>query len=255
MACKRAFSALAAILICITAVAQGGPQLYNMGFDHWSKSSGAWCLFPQGASAKQKVWDTANNGLKLLGINTTVPEYEHVAVAGEGKAAAKIESRKVLWAFVAGNLYTGRFGRVVRYSGAELFFGIPFSARPRSLSGYVHYIPQKVNFAKAPHEDMMGKTDHGMIEVILTDWREPYHIITNDEQFIDGATDPHVIGRAFLDLDKNTGGYIPFEIPFKYNSSATPRYVLVIVSSSRYGASFTGASGSVVYVDEFRFNY
>ena len=112
-----------------------------------------------------------------------------------------------------------------------------------------------MNFAKAPHADMKGKPDKGMIEVVLTDWKEPYHIITNDESFIDGATDPHVIGRAFLELDRDTGGYIPFEIPFDYRSGKIPTHAVIIVASSRYGEFFTGGSGSVVYVDEFRFNY
>ena len=246
---------LPALLLCTLASAQDGPQLYNLNFDHWSKSAGAWNMYPAKASSSQKLWDTANHGLSLLGINGTSPEYEHVAVPGKGKAAAKIESKKVLWAFVAGNLYTGRFGRIVRYSGAELFFGVPFTGRPRSLSGYFHYIPGKINYAKPPRSGMMGETDRGMIEVILTDWNEPYHIVTNDEKFIDGSTDPHVIGRAFIELDRNTGGYIPFEIPFNYKSSAVPRYIVVVMASSRYGDSFTGSSGSVLYVDEFRFNY
>ena len=237
------------------AWAQDGPQLYNMGFDHWSRNSGAWDLYPAGATDAQKVWDTANHGLSLLGINGTVPEYEHVAVPGKGKAAAKVMSRKVVWAFVAGNLYTGRFGGIVRFSGADLTFGIPFHARPKSLSGYCHYIPQKVDYARAPHADMKGRMDQGQVEVILTDWNKPYHIVTNDEEFIDGATDPHVIGRAVLVLDHDTGGYIPFEIPLEYRNGETPGYVVINVAASRYGAYFTGASGSVLYVDEFRFNY
>lgn len=253
---KRTLICLLALSLgAFTLSAQEGPQLYNMGFDHWSKKSGAWNLYPMDAPESHRIWDTANHGLSLLGINGTSPEYGHVAVAGPGKAAAKVESKKVLWAFVAGNLYTGRFGQIVRFSGAELFFGVPFHARPKSLSGYVHYIPQPVGYAKPPYTGMKGKPDRGYIEVILTDWTEPYHIVTNDEEFIDGATDPHVIGRAFLPLDRDTGGYIHFDVPIEYRNGKTPSYVVVIVASSRYGAYFTGGSGSVAYVDEFRFNY
>ena len=252
---KPSLAFLLLFLSLIPGFAQDGPQLANMGFDQWSKESGAWNPYPSGAAASLRVWDTANHGLSLLGVNGTMPEYDHVAVPGKGKAAAKVVSRKVVWAFVAGNLYTGRFGRVVRFSGAELFFGVPFHARPKSLSGYFHYRPAPVNFARPPYEGMKGKPDRGMIEVILTDWKEPYHIITNDESFIDGATDPHVIGRAFIELDRDTGGYIPFEIPFDYRNGKTPTHVVIIISSSRYGAYFTGGSGSELFVDEFRFNY
>ena len=242
-------------LAAFSLKAQNGPQLYNMDFDTWSKSSGAWNLYPESPDPGQKVWDTANHGLSILGINGTVPEYKHVAVPGEGKAAAKIVSKKVVWAFVAGNLYTGRFGRVVRLAGAELTFGVPFTARPKSLSGYVHYIPATVDYAREPYLDMKGKTDVGRIEVILTDWDKPYHIITNDEEFIDASTDPHVIGQAVLDLKKNTGGYIHFDIPIRYRSGKTPKYVVITAASSWYGSHFTGGSGSTLYVDEFQFNY
>lgn len=243
------------LLMGIGLRAQEGPQIYNMSFDNWSKSAGAWNLYPADASQKQKVWDTANHGLSLLGINGTLPEYKHLAVSGEGKAAAKIVSKKVVWAFVAGNLYTGRFGRVVRLSGAELEFGVPFTARPKSLSGYVHYIPAKVDHAQEPYLDMLGKTDLGHVEVILTDWERPYHIITNDEAFINPATDPHVIGMASLELKKDTGGYIHFDIPIRYRNGKTPRYAVITAASSWYGDHFTGGSGSILYVDEFRFNY
>ena len=239
---------LISVLALFFAFVGQAQQLYNMGFDQWSKSSGAWNLYPKEASNSQLVWDTANHGLSLLGINGTTPEYKHVAVPGKGKAAVKVESKKVLWAFVAGNLYTGRFIRIVDFAGAELEFGVPFKSRPKSLSGYVHY-------ARAPYLHMKGKTDVGRIEVILTDWDKPYHIVTNNEKFIDGATDPHVIGRAVLDLKEDTGGYIPFEIPFVYKNGKTPKYVVITVASSWYGAYFTGGSGSTVYVDEFRFNY
>ena len=230
-------------------------QLFNMSFDIWSKSFGAWNLYEKRAPETEQVWDSANHGLSLLGINGTTPEYEHVAVKGEGKAAAKIVSRKVLWEFVAGNLYTGKFIRIVDFAGAELSFGHVFDARPSSLSGYVHYIPRPINYAREPYLDMKGRMDTGRIEVILTDWDSPYRIVTNYEEFIDGATDPHVIGRAVLELNKDTGGYISFDLPFEYRSDATPKYVVISVAASKLGAYFTGGSGSTIYVDEFRFNY
>ena len=178
-----------------------------------------------------------------------------MAVAGKGKAAAKVVSKKVLWAFVAGNLYTGRFNKVVDLSGADMDFGVPFQARPKSLSGYVHYVPKTVNYAKEPYLSLKGKQDVGRIEVILTDWEGLKHIDTTKDAFVDADKDPHVIGRAVLDLNQDTGGYIPFEINFQYRNGKTPRYAFVYVTPSRYGGSFTGGSGSTVYVDEFRFNY
>ena len=235
--------------------AQEGPQIYNMDFDRWSKVSGAWMPNPKGASAAQKVWDSANKGLSILGVNGTQPEFKHLAVEGEGKAAAKITSTKVLWAFVAGNIYTGEFVRVVDFSGAEMNMGVPFRARPKSLSGYYHYIPRKINFTKPPYDGLKGQMDKGRVEIILTDWDKPYHVVTNNEEFIDGATDPHVIGRAELIIEKGTEDYVRFEIPLEYRSSKRPSYAVINAAASRLGAYFTGASGSVLYLDELKFNY
>ena len=250
---KRIFAIISAMLAL--AAAANAQQLPNMDFDTWSKSGGTWYLYAKDATPEQKVWDSSNKGLSLLGVNGTTPEYKHVAVSGEGKAACKIESKKVLWAFVAGNLFTGRFAKVVNFSGADLYFGVPFTARPKSLSGYYHYIPGTINYAEEPYEDLKGRQDEGSIEVILTDWDQQYHIITNNERFIDGATDPHVIGRAALDIKAGTDGYVHFEIPFEYRSGQTPKYIVISAASSRLGAYFTGSSKSVLYLDEFQLNY
>ena len=247
---KNLLLAAAALLACLSMQAQ---QLYNMGFDTWSKQGGVWYPYAKDAPDSRKVWDSANKGLSLLGVNSTVPEYKHTAVAG--KAAAKVQSRKVLWAFVAGNLFTGRFIRVVEMSGAEMEFGAPFSGRPKTLSGFFHYLPATINYAQAPYKHLKGKQDVGRIEVILTDWTEPQHIDTTKEPFIDAEKNPHVVGRAVLDLKDATDGYVPFEIPIEYRNGKTPKYAFIYVTPSRYGAFFTGGSGSTLYVDEFRFNY
>lgn len=58
-----------------------------------------------------------------------------------------------------------------------------------------------------------------------------------------------------LVLDKDTGGYIPFTIDLKYVSDKEPGYLFIAVLASRLGEYFTGSSKSVIYVDEFTFNY
>ena len=247
---KKSILVAVTVLMCLSMQAQ---QLYNMGFDTWSMQGGVWYPYAKDAPQSRMVWDSANKGLSLLGINTTVPEYKHTAVAG--KAAAKVQSRKVLWAFVAGNLFTGQFVRVVDMSGAEMNLGVPFSGRPKSLSGYYHYLPKTIDYAQEPYRHLKGKQDIGRIEVVLTDWPVALHIDTTKESFLDAEKDPHVVGRAVLDLKDATDGYVPFEIPIEYRNGKTPKYVFIPVTSSRYGAFFTGGSGSTLYVDEFRLNY
>ncbi|MCR5017838.1 MAG: hypothetical protein K6A64_03485, partial [Bacteroidales bacterium] len=62
-----------AILATLSASPLFSQQVYNMSFDTWSKSSGAWNLYAKDAKSSQKIWDTANKGLSLLGINGTTP--------------------------------------------------------------------------------------------------------------------------------------------------------------------------------------
>ena len=252
---RFAISLLTLAVLYFSLDAQEKPQVYNMNFDTWSKTSGAWNLYPEKPTAGQKVWDTANHGLSLLGINGTLPEYKHVAVSGQGKAAAKIVSKKVVWAFVAGNLYTGWFGKIVKLSGAELNFGVPFSARPKSLSGYVHYQSGTIDFAQEPYLAMKGKSDQGQIEIALYAWKERQHFVSNDGPSTPADRDPAFIGGGVITLDKDTNGYIPFEIKIDYRSEAIPTYIYISALSSRFGEFFTGSSQSVLYVDEFRLNY
>ena len=242
---------IAVICLCPFIQAQ---QLYNMNMDEWSKQGSSWNPFPKGATEEQRVWDSANRGMKVLGINTTMPEYEHVAVPGPGKAAAKIVSRNVTWCFAAGSLYTGHFYRVVKFSGIEMDNGTPFTGRPKSLSGYYHYLPGVINYAKEPYLSRKGETDNGQIEVALYDWPEVLHLVTNDGVYNPEA-DPHLIGRGVMTLTQATDDYVYFEIPIDYRKDATPTFVGICILSSALGEYFTGSSHTVLYVDELRFNY
>jgi len=239
------------LLVSFPAAAQ---QLDNLNFDQWSKKGGCWN--PYAKDAKTKTWDTANHGLSILGINGTMPEFEHVAVSGS-KAAAKIETKKVLGILVSGNIYTGRFLHLVKMSGAVMEFGIPFKGRPKSLSGYVHYQPGKIDVASDALKALKGSTDTGCIEISLQDWDGPETVDSTSPEFKEMREKPqtHRIGYGKLELKKNTGGYIPFEIPIEYVNGKTPRYIVIVCTSSKNGQQFTGSTDSVMYLDEFRLNY
>lgn len=243
---------LTALLLFVSCSLLAQEQLDNMNFDQWSRVKGTW--YPSAKNGKS-VWGTSNPGTSILRINSTVPEYDHVAVAGSGKAAAKIVSRKLVWAFLTGNLFTGEFVRVVKFSGAEMYNGVPFHSRPKSLSGYYHYRPGTIDFTDDDHESMKGQRDQGQIEIALYGWKQRQHFISNDGPSIPATQDPALIGYARLTLKEDSGGYVPFELIIDYRSDATPTYVYISALSSRMGEFFTGSSGSVLYLDELQFNY
>lgn len=251
----KLFTAFVSMLLFCPLFAQNGPQLYNMSFDEWHKSKGVWYPYAAGASPAQRIWDSGNKPLHATGLTSVTPDYEHVAVAGEGKAAARIESKKLAWAFIGGSLFNGKFIRLVETKGAESLLGTPFTGRPKRLTGWYHYIPRKINRAKEPNKNMEGKLDEGLIEILLLDWDKPYRQLTHVDGFIDPENDPHIIGIAQLIIKKGTSGYVHFDIPFTYRNGKTPSYAAFSITGSRFGNNDTGAPGSVLYVDEFKFEY
>ena len=131
------------LAITIAGISAEAQQLPNMGFDQWSKKNGCWNPYPKDSQAT--TWDTANHGLSMFGINGATPEYEHVAVPGPGKAAVKVETKQTLGILVAGTIYTGKFLKIVKMSGAKIQMGVPFTGRPKSLSLYrKRYMPTTV---------------------------------------------------------------------------------------------------------------
>lgn len=238
-------------------VTEPASPMLNMGFDDWySELSGTkkviWYA-NKDLSEENYIWDSGNKGVTLLSDSTTTPEEENLAVEGEGKKAAKLESRKVIIAFAAGSLFTGKFLKLEGL-GASLSFGVPYDSRPLALKGYYDYTPKTIDNAKAPYEELKGTTDRCHIYVILADREEPFEINTTTSTFIDVENDPTIIAYGELDSDQPTDGYREFTINLEYRDMVRkPNMVVVVATSSRYGDYFTGAAGSLLYVDEFEF--
>lgn len=232
-------------------------QLHNMSFDEWCQEGQAW--FPNMNLNESYIWDSANKGTASLGYVPTTPERSDVAVSGEGKAAARLETQLVnilgIKKLAAGNIYTGKFGKVAGV-GAELDWGVPFTSRPQAIKGYFKYSPKAIDMAEGPYKDMIGQTDCCQIQVLLTDWAEPFRISTSDGHFVDVEKDPGIIAFARFETDKITDGYEEFNIELEYRDlNRTPKYVVISACASRLGDYFTGAVGSVLCVDEFEFVY
>lgn len=233
----------------VYAFKTGTPQqLDNMSFDNWHQVGKVWYPYPEGADLK--VWDSANAATAGFIGSSTLPE-ESFVVSGK---AARMESKYAVIAFAAGNLYTGKFGKIAGL-GAELDWGIPFSERPSALKGYYSYVPKPIDKADDKYASMLGTMDKCQILVILADWDEPFHINTTKGEFVDTANDPGIIAFAKMESDKATDGYVEFNLPLEYRNSRTPKYVVIAACASYMGDYFTGGVGSLMYVDEFEFVY
>ena len=232
-------------------------QLPNMSFDEWHQGDpGGYTWYPMPENGG-KIWGTANSGVNMMNaVNSTRPE--DAFVAKKGGRAVRMESVYVFGKFAAGNIYTGEFLRAVisPTPGAELKWGIPFTTRPYSLTGYYAYSPKKIDYASGAHSDKLGQMDKAQILVFLTDWDEPFVVATSTETFVDLQNDPHIIALGSIETDLDTGGqYKEFECVLEYRSDRKPKYIVAVACSSLYGDYFTGGQGSVMYVDEWEFIY
>ena len=232
-------------------------QLYNISFDEWHKTGSAdkpvWYPYAQGM--EPNVWDSANPGAATY-IGSSTQPVDDVAVAGDGKKAAQMESKNAAIAFAAGNLYIGKFGRI-NGVGAILDWGTEFVDKPMGLKGYYKYTPVTITHAKAPYKDLIGNAlDKCQIQIFLTDWDTPFTVNTLAGQFVDLQNDPNIIAYGKLESDETVTDYREFYIPLEYrDKTRTPKYIVISCCASYLGDYFTGGEGSKLLVDEFELVY
>lgn len=230
-------------------------QVPNMGFDDWCKPK-AWYPALDLTDANY-WWDTANGGTAIIGQNPTLPEETDLHTKGDGKRAAKLTSMEVVGKFAAGNLYTGRFGGLVGFSGAYLYFGQPYTERPTQLKGWFKYNPGSVTHNDDGYLDAHA-TDIASIYIALCSWDDRHYFNTTDVKgtSIDFTpNNPAIIAYGEVpesELSKPMSEYKQFVIDLKYrNLKKKPTHILIVASASKYGDYFTGSTSSVLLLDDF----
>ena len=242
-----------------------GAQVYNMSFDDWYTSGGVQYCYSSGASSAEKaIWASANKDTyNLTKVNGAAGDESFVAVSGSGKKALKLTSQYmyknyivyVVDKFAAGSLFTGTTGNIdIINQTATINMGVPFTDRPDALEGYACYKPKAIDHTDSSHSSYKGKTDNGHVFVLLTDWSQPF-AVTPPKTLIDFDGDSGIIGYGKMVFDHSMSGYEKFRIDIDYRSDRTPKYVVICGASSALGDYFTGADGSVLYLDEFKFIY
>ena len=236
-------------------------QLYNMSLDEWSKKGSVnVCCGADVNDQDRVVWGSANEATSILGIQNCLPESSKVAVVGNGKQAAKIQSRYInsllVKKFAAGTLFTGQMDKInIMKGNASLKWGIPFTLRPKSLHGYACYQPVAISHTKAPYDDKKGQMDTGVIYVVLGDWNGQVTVDPAESMFLDVNNDPAIIGYGIVSYNSRMDDYKEFTINIDYRSDRTPTRAIIVASSSELGDYFTGGDGSTLYLDELRFIY
>lgn len=245
-----------------------GPQIYNLNLDSWCKLRDAegnifeFVDYPYAeddSEEEKAVWSTNDEYIGLLlGTSIVTAEHSFLAVTGEGKAAAKLETLAIEsmdGQMANGCLFTGKalvdFLHVLPPIQAE--WGTPFTARPAALEGYACYKPKTIVGAQEPFEAEEGKLDKGSLLLLLTAWNAPLSV-TPPETQVD--FDKDVIGYGKITFTEASSEYVKFQVPIKYlKEGFTPTYITIIATSSAYGDYHTGAPGSILYLDELELKY
>lgn len=226
------------------------PTLENMNFDAWSQNATKW--YPN-ATAANSFWSTGNEGVVSAGKNSITTPVEG-ADAVKGKAA-RLETigGVMLSKIAAGSLFTGTYspGLPTEFEKMKklVTFGRPYTGRPTKLKGWFKYAPKPVDIAADPafqFPDSMGKADWCHIYVKLENWGDADKRPTTVQQIAYGE----------FKTNKLVTTYQEFEFEIKYSDKKTkPTHIVLTATSSVNGGDFCGGTGSVLFVDEFKFGF
>lgn len=235
--------------------------LPNGDFENWCTISST--VYPYGDNDDVHFWDTSNKGANT--VSTENPTDKVTTPIVSGTYAAKLESKKVIFAFAAASLYTGSFGGVNGLSSATINFGQSFTSRPIALHGYYQYTPQNINMGgnKLPENATVSNGEPDQCAIYIALATKSYTIDNGDsDTFIQYESDENIIAYGTIEDDNVTfgkdevNGYTEFTIPLKYKSlTKKPTHIIVVCSSSKYGDYMAGGVGSTLYVDDFELVY
>ena len=220
-------------------------------------------IFDQ-AGNRQNVWATGNPGAILIKQNS-MPEDQPTYSTEQGYVGrgvcmntqdAGMLGRLFGKPIAAGNLFIGQFilDNVLLDALKATQFGYPIDRVPIRVTGYYKYRPGDT-FTNKDMEPVPGRVDEASIYAVF------YRNKDNDGQpiFLYGdnvLSSEYIVRKAEVASLPPTDEWTPFEMFFEGGDAdpivlASQGYNMTLVfSSSKDGASFEGAIGSTLYVDE-----
>ena len=224
--------------------------LENGTMEEWSQDGKQWNPWSAGNDA---FWGTGNPGAADFIGNLTTPTDESV----KGQAAL-LETKNAIIKLGAGNICTGDFA--LDGLNGLLHFGRPFSAFPSSLRLNYKYTSATINMIGDNVGDLAslkGQPDMFQIYIALSDRSEPYEIRNDpkNRQLFD-PEDDGIIAYGEYTSSETVSTYKQLEIPLEYRATnRTPKYIIVVASSSKYGDYYIGGVGSKLWLDEMELVY
>lgn len=229
--------------------------LENGAMEEWSQDGKQWNPWAAGNDA---FWGTGNPGAAAFIGNLTTPTDESV----KGQAAL-LETKNAIIKLGAGNIFTGDFA--LDGLNGLLHFGRPFTSFPTALRLYYKYTPAIISIVGSSIEEtlpsslknMVGQSDLFHIYIALSDKSEPYEIRNNpDKRQLFDPNDANIIAYGEYTSSEPVTSYKELEIPLEYRATnRTPKYIIIVASSSKYGDYYLGGVGSKLWLDEMELVY
>lgn len=238
----------------ITVKTQGTADIPDGDFEQWCQIGKI--IFPYNEGG-EKFWDTGNTGSSTLGQNLTVSSTDTPTGSGlSAECNTKFVGIAGIGKLGAGSIFTGTFVKVDGTNGI-LDFGRPWNLRPTRMRGYLKYKGTDIDYASSEFAALKGRPDTCIVYVALTDWTAPYQVRTNPKnRVLFDKNASYVIGYGEVQFTGDTGGWKEFVVPVSYRStSKEPTYLQITCATSKYGDYFTGGNGSVMWVDQFSFEW
>ncbi|MBB4037019.1 hypothetical protein GGR21_002933 [Dysgonomonas hofstadii] len=240
-------------------------------FEEWTEETGTYGPIPVPA----ENWSTSNIGVQFLmnmnvggvpladRLNATKTEESH-----SGSAAVKLETlyTKGYNMIIAkipkvtpASLFIGKFKTEITNTLKSTKFGVSYDKKPLLVRGYYKYTPGTDFYRATGASDCHlaqvepGTVDECAINAIL------YEISSENDDYLTGLDaykSDKLVARAELKDGTAKENYTPFtiEMEYKYGKTYDPGKMYrfaIICSSSKYGDTFSGAPGSILYVDDF----
>ncbi|NDV96054.1 hypothetical protein D0T84_14195 [Dysgonomonas sp. 521] len=248
--------------------------IYNVSF--WQNKYGFEDWIVENPQASESLffyapvggWTSSNTGaayLKGMGYTTQVAVTK-TDDAHSGTGAARIETLDTKGGNIfgiripkvtTGTLYTGKFITDTKNTLNSTKFGAVYNKKPMTVKGYYKYTPGEV-FYRCPDTKKINETvvedgtiDECSINAIL------YEIETDADYLtgVDAYKSDKLVAIGQLQDGTAKAQYTQFSIDMEYKADkqydpAKKYRFAIICSSSKYGDTFSGAPGSVLYIDD-----
>lgn len=223
-------------------------------------------LMPNGKKLAVPNWGTANGGFGLARSSAKPEEYPTVPYEnGKEGYGVKLETcstgsfgQMTNKPLAAGNLFLGTFDlqTALKEPLTSTRFGVRFSKYPVRFVGYYRYLPgEQMRDGKG---NAIEGTDAPSIYAILY----KNHDANGKPATVNGATvddSELIVARAeVMSFKNNTEDWQKFDVEFEYKKEIDLELlrnngynISIVCSSSRGGATYQGAIGSKLLVDEF----